>query len=50
MERLKALKNKSEAASYTEVIKNSFRLYEAPIAEADEKSRDGTGRLYRKIF
>jgi hypothetical protein len=53
MERLKALKDKTEAASYAELIKNSLHLYEAPIAEAEsgnEKSRDRTERLYRKIF
>lgn len=53
IERLKALIEKAEAASYAEGIKKFVRLYEAPIAEAesgDKKSRDGTERLYRKIF
>jgi len=56
MERLKALKDKTEAASYSEVIKNSLRLYEALIGEAEAgnevliKGRDGTEKLYRKIF
>jgi hypothetical protein len=56
MERLKALKDKTEAASYAEVIKNSLRLYEALIGEAEAgnevliKSPDGTEKLYRKIF
>jgi hypothetical protein len=35
MERLKALKDKTEAASYAEVIKNALRLYEALIGEAE---------------
>jgi len=56
MKRLKALKDKTEAASYAEVIKNSLRLYEALVGEADAgnevliKSPDGTEKLYRKIF
>jgi hypothetical protein len=56
MERLKALKDKTEAASYAEVIKNSLRLYEALISEAEAgnevliKGKDGTEKLYRKIF
>jgi len=36
MERLTALKDKTEAASYAEVIKNALRLYEALINEADQ--------------
>jgi hypothetical protein len=39
MERLKALKDTTEAASYPEVIKNSLRLYEAPIAEVESEMR-----------
>jgi hypothetical protein len=35
MERLNKLKAKTEAASYTEVIKNALRLYEALIEEAE---------------
>jgi hypothetical protein len=56
MERLKALKDKTEAASYAEVIKNSLRLYEALISEAESgnevliKSPKGTEKLYRLIF
>jgi hypothetical protein len=52
----KALKDKTEAASYAEVIRNSLRLYEALIGEAESgnevliKSRDGTEKVYRKIF
>jgi hypothetical protein len=56
MERLKALKDKTEAASYAEVIKNSLRLYEALIGEAESgnevliKSPKGVEKLYRLIF
>lgn len=56
MERLKVLKDKTEAASYAEVIKNALRLYEALIGEAEAgnevliKSRDGTEKVYRKVF
>jgi hypothetical protein len=35
MERLNALKAKTEAASYAEVVKNALRLYEAPIEETE---------------
>lgn len=35
MERLNALKRKTEAASYAEVVKNALRLYEALIEETD---------------
>jgi hypothetical protein len=34
-ERLKRLKDKTEAASYAEVMKNALRFYEALILEAD---------------
>jgi ribbon-helix-helix CopG family protein len=56
MERLKALKEKTEAASYAEVIKNALRLYEALIGETEAgnevllKSRDGTEKVYQRIF
>ena len=36
MERLTLLKEKTEAASYAEVVKNALRLYEAMIAEAED--------------
>ena len=36
MERLNALKLKTEAASYAEVVKNALRLYEALIEEAED--------------
>lgn len=35
MGRLQELKEKTEASSYAEVIKNALRLYEAIIAEAE---------------
>jgi hypothetical protein len=35
MERLSALKAKTEAASYAEVVKNALRLYEALIEETE---------------
>lgn len=35
MERLNALKAKTEAASYAEVVKNALRIYEALIEEAE---------------
>ena len=35
MERLNALKLKTEAASYAEVVKNALRLYEALIEETE---------------
>lgn len=35
-ERLDALKAKTEAVSYAEVVKNALRLYEAMIKEAEE--------------
>jgi Arc/MetJ-type ribon-helix-helix transcriptional regulator len=56
MERLKALRTKTEAASYSEVIKNSLRLYEALISEAEEgnqifvRDREGREISYRAIF
>jgi Ribbon-helix-helix protein, copG family len=34
-ERLKNLRNKTEASSYAEVMKNALRLYEALIAEVE---------------
>jgi hypothetical protein len=36
MERLNALKLKTEATSYVEVIKNALRLYEALIDDVDK--------------
>jgi len=53
MERLNALKTKTEAASYAEVVKNALRLYEALIEEAEAgkqflvRDKDGTIAPYR---
>ena len=53
MERLQQLKEKTEAASYAEVIRNALRLYEALIAEAERgaefqvKGPDGVSVPYR---
>jgi hypothetical protein len=53
MERLQRLKDKTEAASYAEVLRNALRLYEALIAEAERgnelslRSADGTLTPYR---
>lgn len=55
LERLKALRDKTEAASYAEVVKNALRLYEALIEEAEAgnsfmlRQKDGTEREY-KVF
>lgn len=56
MERLKALREKTEASSYAEVIKNSLRLYEALIKEAEGgnqvcvRDKNGAEISYRMIF
>lgn len=53
MERLNALKTKTEAASYAEVVKNALRLYEALIEETESgkqflvRDKDGTISPYR---
>ncbi len=53
MERLQRLKDKTEASSYAEVIRNALRLYEALIGEAERgaefavKGPDGTFTPYR---
>jgi hypothetical protein len=36
MDRLNALKRKTEAASYAEVVKNALQIYEALIAETED--------------
>lgn len=52
MARLQALKIKTEASSYAEVVKNALRLYEATIEEAEQGnklvlvSKDGSTREY----
>jgi hypothetical protein len=47
MERLKSLKDKTEASSYAEVTKNAFKLYERMIELAESGSvflvRDAKG-------
>jgi hypothetical protein len=53
MDRLQRLKERTEAASYAEVIRNAIRLYEALVAEAEKghefaiKSPDGIIAPYR---
>ena len=53
IERLNALKTKTEAASYAEVVKNALRLYEALIEETESgrqflvRDKDGTISPYR---
>ena len=53
MERLLALKESTEAASYAEVVKNALRLYEAMITEVNNgnelllKTKDGSSAPYR---
>lgn len=48
-ERLNVLKEKTEAASYAEVLKNALRLYENMINQVDAGKRlylkDATGNL-----
>ena len=56
MERLKTLRDKTEATSYAEVMKNALRLYEALINEAESgnevciKDKKGNEISYRMIF
>ncbi len=55
MSRLRVLKEKTEATSYAEVVKNALRLYEEVIAEYETgnalflRGQDGSIREY-KIF
>jgi len=50
MERLNALKLKTEASSYAEVVKNALRLYEALIEETESGKqflvRDANGQVF----
>jgi hypothetical protein len=52
MERLRILKDLTEAASYAEVFKNALRLYEAVISEVEQgnelmiKDKNGDLRPY----
>ena len=56
MERLNALKAKTEAASYAEVVKNALRLYEALIEEVEDgkqflvRDKDGVVAPFRLFF
>lgn len=55
MERLVALKDKTEAGSYSEVLKNALRLYESVILEYESGNRlcikDEEGNLTEyKVF
>jgi hypothetical protein len=53
MERLNALKAKTEAASYAEVVKNALRLYEGLIEEVESgkqflvRDKDGVVAPFR---
>ena len=55
-DRLKKIREKTEAASYAEVIKNALRLYEALIEEAEAghtvcvKRTDSEEISYKMIF
>ena len=55
-ERLKLLKEKTEAPSYAEVIKNALKLYEAMIEETENggfiytKSSDGVETRIKPVF
>ncbi len=50
MDRLRALKDKTEAASYAEVLRNALRFYEFLVEEAEQgkvvvtEDKDGGGR------
>lgn len=56
MERLNALKVKTEAASSAEVVKNALRLYEALIEDTESgkqlfvRDENGTMSPYRVFF
>lgn len=51
MERLRSLRDKTEAVSYAEVIRNALQLYEAAVVAKDEggsvivRRKDGTEAL-----
>lgn len=50
MDRLRSLKDKTEAASYAEVLRNALRFYEFLVEEAESgnvvvtEAKDGSGR------
>lgn len=54
MGRLQELKEKTEATSYAEVIKNALRLYEAVIEEAEAGNsfmvRDPSGAMKEYVI
>jgi hypothetical protein len=56
MERLNALKAKTEASSYAEVLKSALRLYEALIEETEHgneflvRNADGVVTPYRMFL
>ncbi|WP_432612863.1 ribbon-helix-helix protein, CopG family [Litoreibacter halocynthiae] len=56
MERLKALRDKSEAASYAEVVRNALRLYENLIHECESgaelylKNKEGSETTIKLVF
>jgi len=56
LDRLNALKLKTEASSYVEVLKNALRLYEALIEESEKgnefliRNEDGTITPYRMFL
>jgi hypothetical protein len=56
MDRLKALKDKTEASSYAEVTKNAFKLYERMIELAETghvfliRDRDGNTKELEIFF
>jgi hypothetical protein len=56
MERLNALKAKTEAASYAEVVKNALRLYEGLIEEVESgkqflvRDKDGVVAPFRMFL
>jgi hypothetical protein len=56
MERLNALKAKTEASSYAEVVKNALRLYEALIEETESgkqflvRDQDGVVSSFRMFL
>lgn len=53
MERMEYLKDKTEAASYTEVLRNAMRLYDALIQEIEDgneicvRDKDGGIKTYK---
>jgi hypothetical protein len=56
IERLKALRNRTEAASYAEVVRRALQLFEFVVEEADKGSElsirsEEKGEIrYRPIF